>query len=225
LLSLDSTQATGHDIKQQFRKLALLVHPDRCTVVGASKAFVALQSAVDVLISQAAIEVQGDDAARATKRAKNADAAAADGTDEYGDFEYDVDASSFAWWTEWDDATCTTQRSKPRSYVESKTEALLKQEMEKKAADADAALLAAMDVETLRREVRARQEAMWAPPGGSSCKSEHEGQVGGEIPTLQQLKAAMLRARSALVGKLNASKTISEENAVGRAEQEGGFLR
>lgn len=107
-----------------------------------------------------------------------------------GDEGEDVD-DEFAWWTEWDDLGG------------GKVDTVEKEE-KKAAEEADIEELEKMDAETLAIEVRARQGALLGalPPG----------------TTLQDLKAALWRARAALNSKLQAAAADAD------AATGGGFL-
>ena len=189
LLGLRPADAHAAAVRGAFRRLAALVHPDKCSLPRSAEAFARLQAGVEGLLRE--LEVEGE---RLAKRQRaESESAGLDSLDDLDDgwatAASEEEAAEFPWWGKWDE---------PRWAPAPPPEGDLQH------AQADARRLAAMDVEQLRVEVRARQAALLAP--------------GGSAP-LECLNEELRRARALL------SRRLEEAAARAAAQADGGFLR
>lgn len=208
-------------MRRQFRRLSALVHPDKCRLEGASAAFQRLQAAAEALV-QAAEEGSGP-AERPGKRTRTGSSGERTGGLSEGEGEDEAedswvpDGGGFPWWGEWD-APAAQQAGGGEAGQVQQGRADAGRGEEQQQAGADAALTAeqqdqesllAMDLATLRAEVRQRQAALLEPQLDAQ---------GRRIP-LQQLQATLRRARTVLADRVAAA---AEQRA---AAWGGGFLR
>ncbi|KAL4428067.1 hypothetical protein ABPG75_002156 [Micractinium tetrahymenae] len=112
-LPAGSSPTSAADIRRQFKRLAALVHPDKCAWAGAGEAFASLRAAADSLL-EAAAQAEGEQAGRGSTsnkrkrtssgggRATAAGSDSLDGSDEEDGWE--PDGGGFPWWEEWDDS-------------------------------------------------------------------------------------------------------------------------
>jgi curved DNA-binding protein CbpA len=170
------------NIKKQYKRLAILIHPDKCSIPIASNLFNVLQQGIEALIEH----VECSEKAR--KKVKNDDKGEKDLFDEAQD-----DDDEFAWWTEWDNPN--TGNNDGANAASTTEEVELQQKKEKEAKDDDVNFLTLMQpLEKLSEEVRARQNAMLSrPPPGK---------------TLQDMKIALVRAKTILNDRLIKEKEV-----------------
>lgn len=203
---MDAGLARAADVRRQYRRLAALVHPDKCRLAAAAPGddFKRLRAAADALLC-AAVDSGGGGSERSGKRARTEGSGAGTGGLSGGEEEEDeedswvADGGGLPWWEEW-------ERPEPRAHDSSTDRAA---EGAAGAEQHDQHTLEAMPLEGVRAEVRRRQAALLEP---------QQDAAGRPIP-MQQLQAALRRARTVLAG----SATAAAEAAA--AAGGGGFLR
>jgi hypothetical protein len=194
------------EFKRQYKRLAILIHPDKCALPCAQDAFHKLRQGMDALIES----VEGSERARKKRKHDNDDDEGEDGEGETDLSEEETEQEEeFAWWTEWDNPYPGTI---PNSNTGAAGGQGLEAQQQKEEADAEAKekdliFLSALDTEKLTLEVRARQDAMLSRPP-PEC-------------TIHDMKAALLRARTILNSKLEEGKQQANESGGGGG---GGFL-
>lgn len=219
---LEAYGATPADVRRQYRRLAALVHPDKCGVAGAAAAFQRLQAAAEALQGAAAAAEGGE---RRRKRARTRDgspAASGDSgscSDSGGDDDWLPHGGGFPWWEEWDQpgagaaggaAGSAAGRGVQQGAGVPPAAAATAAASDGAVAEAgqDQEQLQGLPLDALRAEVRQRQAALLAPPCDAS---------GRRVP-LPQLQARLRCARTTLADRVAAE--AAAEAAVGG----GGFL-
>lgn len=219
LFGLDASAAAAADVRRQYRRLAALVHPDKCRLPGAAEAFQRLQAAAEALLAA----LQDGSGAPRSKRARTAAGAPAgsgaaaaglsDGEDdEEADDGWTPDGAGFPWWDEWDapqaavpaqqgqQGSCDPGCDAAQQQAAAGTSAPEEQQDDE---------LHSMPLDALRAEVRRRQDALLEPQTDAA---------GRRIP-MHQLQQQLRRARTVLADRVAAAAT---EQAAARG---GGFLR
>ena len=206
------------DLKRQYKRLAALIHPDKCNIQGAGEAFSSLQNALNTLLERLEKEdFKGTEKkkARFDHHSQEQESEAEQPTaqeeglrkDNYDDDEERDD--EFAWWTKWDD-TAAEKLIKSDKMKSSETEigdsSVGGVENEMNESVDDQKVLESMSSKELEMEVRARQDDMFAPLPANM--------------TLQNLRERLLRARTALNKKIQEEKVKKS----GNQSVEGGFL-
>jgi hypothetical protein len=128
---------TAKDIKRHYKRLAFLIHPDKCSLPCAPDTFKKLQQGMEALIESL------ECSERARKKAKQSE----------GNGEEEEEEKEFAWWSTWDNPYADGISSDATAEGQ---EAQLKKEEEEK----DNALLSALSSRELAKEVQGRQDAM-----------------------------------------------------------------
>lgn len=142
-----ATTAAVKDINRQYKRLAILIHPDKCSLPCAQNTFKKLQQGMEALIESL------ECSERARKKPKQSE------DDEKEEKEFSEGEEEFAWWTTWDNPYADGSSSES----EGQEAQLKKKEEEEK----DITMLCGLDSRQLAKEVRVRQDAMLSrpPPG------------------------------------------------------------
>ena len=206
VLGLDGDEVSDlRDIKRHFKRMAVLVHPDRCSLSCAGEAFALLQQGCETLVES--IDYRHHCQKNDRKRTKTEETTTTGrkfpkhDKDDFFNSEDDEevlagDENEYAWWTKWDD---TSVEKQVVDLGNDENEGELGEERKKEESDEDRRALEAMSCDELAAEIRNRQDAMLSapPPPGKS---------------LQDLRAALLKARSTL----NAKLLLARSNAASR---------
>lgn len=212
---MERAAATRADVQRQYKRLAGLVHPDKCAAAGAAEAFRRLRDAADALLAAVDEGPQGGGGAGCAKRARTAGGSGGQGEEEDDD-GWVPDGGGFPWWSAWDSpaaargateqATSSTQQQQQQGGSRSSTGGSASAAGDAERAEQE--LLQALGLEELRAEVRQRQAVVLNPPLDAQ---------GRRLP-LPQLQAALRRARTALAERATAAA------AQRAAAAGGGFL-
>lgn len=221
--------ASAADIRRQYKRLAALVHPDKCGSPGAADAFKSLRAAADCLLHTVQAEASGaGTGARSSKRARTEGGnevrcwAAGSGVEEEGweaegweaeeeAEEWLPDGGGFPWWEQWDSRVPSEHNRQQAAAGEAAgqpTAASREAGVTGAAQQKAQAQLEQLGLDELRAEVRRRQAAILAPPLDKS---------GQRVP-LHRLQADLRQARSLL------SERTAAEAAAAAASSGGGFL-
>jgi hypothetical protein len=195
----DKSVVSSQDVKRQFRRLASLVHPDKCALPGASQTFQLLQSGVEDLLARASPPI---------KRQKRRGGGGKEGADSQGDDSSSKNSDDegpenggFPWWSRWE----------PHSGLKTAARAPHTEASAPSDVEEDFAAIDQLPEGDLRDEVARRQQAVF------------EGATGfdGRPLPIARLQARLLRARTKLQEQL-ASSGSGESCDPGAY---GGFLR
>lgn len=224
VFGLEAASATAASVRRQYKRLAALVHPDKCRLEGAAEGFKRLRAAADSLLE--AVSGSGPPAkrARAERSGSGAAAAAADDAElSSGEEEEDgwvPNGGGFPWWSQWESVQPPRGASAGAACAAQLISSANQQQQQQGDAggkgtgagqdeeQAEERQLQGMALEELRAEVRRRQVAILEPALDAQ---------GQRVP-LQQLQAALRRARTVLADRVAAAA------AVKAAEGGGGFL-
>ncbi|KAG7672497.1 hypothetical protein NADE_001683 [Nannochloris sp. 'desiccata'] len=136
------------DVKRQYKRLAMLIHPDKCSLHCAQDIFKKLQQGMEALVESL------ECSEKAKKKVKQNE------DDEEEEEKFSKEEEEFAWWTTWDSPYADGISSDTAA---EDMEAQQKREQE----DKDIAFLSGLDSQQLAKEVRVRQDAILSrpPPG------------------------------------------------------------
>lgn len=237
VLGLDPAHASAADVRRQYRRLAALVHPDKCRLEAAAGAFQQLQAALQRLLrSLSAAQPGGGEhgGARPSKRPRTgseaqhesdsswqpgseAECAEVEGEEDEGWFR---DGGGFPWWQRWDTnqsgpeaagdcKDCLGAETRERAQSQQAAAAQQTEQQQQQEAEEERTRLLGMSLDELRSEVRQRQASLFDPQAVDS--------QGRRVP-MAQLQAALKRARSVLAGR------VAAEAAKRAAAADGGWL-
>ena len=219
VLGLAPETATPEAVRRQYKRLAALVHPDKCGRLGgaaqaaAGQGFQRLQAAAGKLLDSleggggGGGSGGGGNPARKRSRADAGGDIGLDGEeeDEAGSAGWAPDGGGFPWWDAWDDAVPPPGGSRPARQPQPQG-FVADRDAEEEGGQGQ---LQRLSLDELRGEVRRRQAVLLEPPPRDA--------KGRPVP-LAQLQAALGRARTALAARLAAAAATA-------AHRDGGFLR
>lgn len=205
------SEASITEVKRQYKRLAALIHPDKCNLQGAGAAFTLLQDGLEVLLANIADREGGKEQKRkkAKRSSGNEEAPATDDGSAETEEEPsgDLDDDEFAWWSEWDDTWADKWSKNQKNSSENESSKAPEESEEEK----DMAALAKLSSEELLAEFNKRQKGLFSPllPGEN----------------LSHRRAAIVRARAAINAKLEEEKKANGAGGATAPKNEGGFLR
>lgn len=199
LLGIDISHNSPEDVRRNYKRLAALIHPDKCSVKSASDGFNTLTTGAKHLQTQLSDQ---DNLSRKKQRLSSED------LDLNENLPNDIiDGSCFPWWSEWDDD------------VKQEDDTDKTNDTKQAAENADLAFLNNLTLQELQTEVNKRKEALLENPIDEET---------GQRIAMSALNAALRRARSQLNCRLQDEKEQPpQEGSRGydpTAALDGGFL-
>lgn len=181
VFGLDRDQASSQDVRRAFKRLAAIIHPDKCQLPNARESFDALQRGLETLVQDI-----GRPLGSKVKRGKT--------FHDDNDNDNDNDDQRYAWWTEWernrDESSSDEKRCREDCSADGK-ESMIK-DLERRS------------ISDLRAYIRHLQNEILTPPNANN--DGHHSVHERLRPTLSQLQSTLVLARRALAAKLDSQR-------------------